>query len=280
MVNYKIGDALKEGIASLNESKIESSVTDARVLLCHVLSCDSLYLTVYKDNAMKEEDAKKYFEFINRRKKCEPVSYITGKKEFMSLDFCVDSGVLIPRPDTEVLCTLAIEKLKDMESVNIIDMCTGSGAVAVALKKYIPQSTVTALDISDDAIRVANRNAKLNGVDIEVKKHDVKIPYTALADAVVSNPPYIPTRVVGTLDTDVADFEPHLALDGGADGLDFYKAIVKNIRQSLKAGGLVAFEVGHDQWESVADIMKEDFTDIGYREDIAGIKRVVYGTLK
>ncbi len=275
MVNqYTIGDALKKGIALLN------STIDARVLLCHVLSCDTLYLSVHRQDILDADKAQSYFDLVKRRSLNEPVSYITGEKEFMSLKFKVEKGVLIPRPDTEILVETVIEKLKDTPNPVIIDMCTGSGAIAVSLAKYLEKSRVTALDISPVALRIAGENASLNGVDISVEEHDALTPYNAMADAVVSNPPYIPTEVISGLDADVSEYEPHIALDGGEDGLVFYRAIIENIRTSLKKDGLLAFEVGHDQSEDVVRLMEPYFYDIDTAKDLAGIERVVYGFLR
>ena len=277
MVKYTIGDALRQGIALLNENKIESASLDARILLCHVLGCDKLYLTVHRDDALTAEQMSAYDVCLKRRCKNEPVSYITGIKEFMSLDFRVKSGVLIPRPDTEILVERVISELEGMNTPVIIDMCTGSGAIAVSLAHYIEDARVTALDISDTALELALQNAEANGVNIEVTRHDVLTPFAAKADAVVSNPPYIPTNEVDTLEADVHDYEPHLALDGGGDGLNFYRAIVNNISFSLKKGGLLAFEVGCGLAPAVKELMETCFDRVTVEKDTAGIDRVVYG---
>jgi len=280
MVKYTISDALKEGIALLNQYKIESKSLDARMLLCYVLGCDKLYLTVHRDECLTNSDLEKYKGFISRRCKGEPVSYITGTKEFMSLNFKVSPDVLIPRPDTEILVERVISELKGIKSPVIVDMCTGSGAIAVSLSKYIPDSLVTGLDISERAIETARLNANENAVNISLELHDVTTPYQADADAVVSNPPYIPTDDIAKLEVNVAGYEPALALDGGKDGLTFYRAIVDNISSSLKKGGLLAFEVGAGLSDDVAAIMEEKFHSITVEKDLAGIERVVYGYLK
>lgn len=277
MVIKTLSDALKEGIALLNEVNIKTAGLDARMLMCHVLGCDKLYLTVHKDDVLMGEDLKNYFELVSRRKESEPVSYITGTKEFMSLSFDVDENVLIPRPDTEIVTERVINEINTPNPV-IIDMCTGSGAIAVSLAKYIEGASVIALDISDGALKIAKRNAVKNGTDVKFEKHDVLTPYTKLkADAVVSNPPYIPQKDLSGLQKDVIKFEPRLALDGGDDGLVFYKAIIQNIGSCLKEGGLLAFEVGCGQAEDVAKLMQAQFTHIGVEKDLAGIDRAVYG---
>lgn len=281
MVKYKIGDALKKGIALLNENSIENAALDARILLCHVISCESIYLTLHRDDELSDSDCNMFFSFIERRIKREPVSYITGKKEFMSLEYFVNPNVLIPRPDTEILVERAIDELETISNPIIIDMCTGSGAIAVSLAKYVKGSQVTALDISESALSVARKNAENNGVNVNFDIHDVRMPYDrAMADAVVSNPPYISTEDMNWLESDVADFEPRLALDGGPDGLEFYRAIVGNISTCLKKGGLLAFEVGMGQADDVRKIMEPIFNRISIECDLAGIERVVFGFLK
>lgn len=279
MVNYTIGDALVRGIALLKQFNIPGAATDAAVLLGYVLDCTRLHLTVHRDDLLTKEQSDSYNACIQRRCSNEPVSYITGSKEFMSLSFRVSPGVLIPRPDTEILVERAISELSGIESPVIIDMCTGSGAIAVSLAKYIHGSVVTGLDISSQALDIARLNAKENGTKVCFALHDVRKPYEAKADAVVSNPPYIPTADIAGLETNVADFEPHLALDGGRDGLDFYRSIVDNIPHCLKKGGLLAFEVGCGLADEVASLMKPRFEGISVDKDLAGIERVVYGYL-
>ena len=199
----------------------------------------------------------------------------------MSLDFKINPNVLIPRPDTEILVERAIKELEKHSQVKIVDMCTGSGAIAVSLAKYLPQSEVVALDISGEALEVARFNAQANEVEVSFAIHNVLTPYKDMvADAVVSNPPYIPCKDIENLDINVAGFEPHLALDGGEDGLDFYRAIVENVRTCLKKGGLLAFEVGMGQAEYVKQLMERDFDNVAIDCDLAGIERVVYGFLK
>ena len=278
MVEYKLlGDALLEGIALLKETNIENPSLDARILMCHTLSCDELYLTVHRDRPLTESEQDGFFSLIKRRMSNEPVGYITGTKEFMSLEFNVDKNVLIPRPDTEILVEKVMSEVKSANPV-IIDMCTGSGAIAVSLAKYIPDACVLGLDISEDALKVAKTNSQKNGADVTFEKHDVLKPYSKItADAVVSNPPYIPTEDLKGLMSDVIDFEPSIALDGGADGLLFYRAIIKNIGSCLKCGGLLAFEVGLGQADDVAYLMEEKFSSVTLEKDLAGIDRVVYG---
>ena len=280
-----IAELLAGGIRALQEAGIESSRLDAEVLLCHLLQKERIYLLLHKDEAVSEEISRAFMDVIGRRQKNEPVAYITGEKEFMSLSFAVCPGVLIPRPDTETLVEFAIEILKDTENPEILDLCTGSGAICVSLAHYLPKSRVTAYDISDVCVKTATKNAEANGVldRVTVKKQDVLAPMPEKPfDAVVSNPPYIPAKVVKGLMPEVRDFEPHSALDGGDDGLTFYRHLVEVAPRHLKQGGLLAFEIGHDQFESVSALLEADgrYENIGTKEDLAGIKRVVYGYKK
>lgn len=280
MVKMTIGDALSEGIALLNGCRTESAGEDARVLLCSILKCDKLYLTVHRADGLSAKEAHAFFELIKRRSSGEPVSYITNTREFMSIDFYVDKNVLIPRPDTEILVEKTIELYRG-KAPRIADMCTGSGAVAVSLAKYIEGAYVTGFDISPEAIEIARLNAERSGVSQRCffRLADALGRYDFRADAIVSNPPYIPSEDIASLSGDVRDFEPRIALDGGEDGLDFYRAIVKNAPPCLTEGGLLAFEVGCGLSQAVSELMKADFSDIGVCRDLAGIDRVVYGFL-
>ncbi|MBQ2696056.1 MAG: peptide chain release factor N(5)-glutamine methyltransferase [Clostridia bacterium] len=277
-----IGNLLKEATAVLSAAGIESARLDSEVLLSHVLKKDRLYLVMHRNDEADETVEAAFRELVARREKSEPVAYLTGSREFMSLEFSVCPGVLIPRPDTETLVEFVIEKFSERENPSILDLCTGSGAIAVSLAHYLPNSRVTAADISDLCVTVAGENAEKNGVSdrVTVLQQDVfayesEEPF----DCVVSNPPYIPSEVVYTLEKDVKDYEPHLALDGGEDGYTFYRYLSTKAVQLLKSGGLLVLEVGHDQAETVAGFLRETnaYKTVGTKQDLAGINRVVYG---
>lgn len=254
---------------------------ESELLLSFVLKKERLYLLLHESEEAGELASALFFSYIERRAAGEPFSYITKTKEFMSLEFCVESGVLIPRPDTETLVCHIIDCAGD-GNVNILDLCTGSGAVAVSLAKYIKNAVVDAVDICDTCIRLAKINAEKNGVadSVNVIKADVLkgIATTKKYDFIVSNPPYIKTDTLPTLMSGVRDFEPHLALDGGADGLVFYRAISSLAPSLLTSGGMLAFEVGHDQSEAVKSILSSNgFKDIIFKKDLAQTERVVSG---
>lgn len=276
-----IGDLLKEATEKLTTAGIDTARLDSEVLLSFLLQKERLYLLMNRNQEMAAETENEFWELIERRVKKEPVAYIVGHREFMSLNFSVCPGVLIPRPDTETLVEYAIEQLQNVKNPDILDLCTGSGAISVSLAHYLPESRVTAVDISDVCVKIAEKNAAENGVAnrVAVVCEDV-FAYQGETkyDCVVSNPPYIPTAVVSTLEEDVRKFEPHLALDGGTDGYDFYRYLAIKGAELLKAGGLFLLEVGHDQAETVKYLLEETkaYKSIGTVCDLAGISRVVY----
>lgn len=244
---------------------------------------DRLYIHLNINKELTKEQEDKFLGLIKDRLEGRPVAYIVGNREFMGLDFYVQEGVLIPRPDTEVLVEEIIELCKGREGVNILDIGTGSGAITVSLAKYIKGSKLTSFDISDIALEIGKKNAISNEVDdnIDFIKSDL---FTSIEgkdikfDIIVSNPPYIRKADIETLHTQVKDYEPYNALEGGEDGLDFYRNITKQSKTYLKQNGVLAYEVGHDQAEDVSKIMKNyGYTKIYTKKDIQGIDRVVIG---
>ena len=214
-----------------------------------------------------------------------PVSYthlyILGRCEFMGMNFYVDKNVLIPRPDTEILVERVIDWAKKNKSKSFIDMCTGSGCIAISLVKYLNINGFAA-DISKNAIKVAKKNSILNNVDekIEFIESDLFSSFSNNnnVDIIVSNPPYISSQVVETLMPEVKDNEPRNALDGGINGLDFYVKIARDAVKFLNQGGGIFFEIGYDQGESVSKILKmNNFVDIKVEKDLAGLDRIVWG---
>ena len=283
------GDTIKDTLCHakdrLKNFGDESYDIDAKVLLKHCLDCDEMYLIIHSYDVIDDDKKKEYYSYINRRINGEPVAYITGEKEFMGYKFKVTPDVLVPRPDTETLCYEAMNCVRDKESVHILDLCTGTGCIGISLAKMIPSSIVTMVDLSLEALEIARENAIELGVDnrcefllIDVLNNlkDIDDKY----DIVVSNPPYIRTGVIDTLMTDVKDFEPRIALDGGTDGLDFYKAIVSQSDYILKDDGVMLFEIGYDQQEEIRDIMKKDFYNVDVFYDLGENPRVAEGYKK
>lgn len=259
---------------------------DCEVLLAECLGCDRLKLILNAKKSVPDDAMERFSAYLKRRLSYEPVSYILGCREFMSLEFRVLPGVLIPRPDTEVLAEFAIEKAKKIKNPYVLDLCTGSGALAVSIAKYCEQSHVFAVDFSDICVKTAEENAKANGVSerVSVVKQDVLKDFELenKFDILVSNPPYIKTEVIKSLDKTVKDYEPSSALDGGEDGLVFYRRIAHIAPNFLKNGGILAMEIGYDQEKEVYEILcgANVFSDIDFICDLAGIKRVVKAILK
>jgi release factor glutamine methyltransferase len=213
-----------------------------------------------------------------------PVAYITGVREFMSLDFFVRPGVLIPRPETELLAETVIDFVKESgaPSVSILDLGTGSGCIAVSLAYYIGNCRVTAVDISEEALEVAQLNAEKNMVagKIEFLRGDFFEPLRGSKfDIIASNPPYIPSGDIAGLGADVRDFEPVAALDGGADGLDFHRKIIREAKNYLTKNGFLVLEAGRGQADAIARLMNDYYHGIKVYGDIQGIPRVVAGRL-
>ena len=256
---------------------------DVELLLQKCLGdVDRIYIHMNLNKELTNEQEEKFLSMINDRINGRPIAYIVEHREFMGLDFYVKEGVLIPRPDTETLVEEIIDLCKDKE-VNILDIGTGSGAITVSLAKYLSNANLTSFDIADIPLEIGKKNAIKNGVEEKVKfvKSDL---FSAIKDkgvkfdVIASNPPYIRKSDMNTLHTQVKDYEPYNALEGGVDGLDYYRNITKQSNLYLNKGGILAYEVGHDQAQDVAMIMLNNgYTNIYTKKDIQGIDRVVIG---
>ncbi len=232
------------------------------------------------EKTLDERQFEKFESGIGRLKNGEPVQYIVGRCEFFSLEFDVNPATLIPRNDTEILVEAVIDFCSGKDDIKILEIGSGSGCIAISLAYMLPNVKVVSVDISDEALKLAQKNAKKNGVQdrttfikCDILKGFPDLEY--LPDVVVSNPPYIPSQDILALDKKVRDFEPCSALDGGEDGLDFYRYISKNVM--LNPGGILAFEVGINQAHDVAGLMEERFQEVKLIKDLSGIDRVVMG---
>ncbi len=263
----------------------ETPRLDAEILLAFSRECPRIKLYTEYDEVLSDAVRAKMKSLVQRRAAREPVAYLVGYREFFSLPFRVTSDVLIPRPDTETLVMEALEVVKPLAAATVVDLCTGSGCVAVSLAKNAPASQVTATDISPAALEVAAANAAANGVESRVTfvKGDLltALPAGTQFDVIVSNPPYIRTDELKTLDADVREFEPQLALDGGADGLDLVRRIFSGIRQSLKSGGWLLLEIDPSQFPVVNQLAEQQgtFTNVASIKDLNGNLRVWRGQL-
>lgn len=254
-----IRQAIERGVAMLKLEKIATPKLKVRLLMQYILGKSRQYLIIYDKNTLTEEQEKKFFYYIDKLKKGMPIEHITHQKEFMKLNFFVDENVLIPRQDTEVLVEEVIKLAKKTRGKKILDLCTGSGAIAISLAKYIDNSEITAVDISEKALQVAEVNAKNNNVEEQItfvlSNLFNKLPYEKY-DIIVSNPPYIKKEVIPTLDREVQK-EPVIALDGGIDGLDFYRKIIEQAYDYLKYNGYLCLEIGYDQKDEVFNLLKQ-----------------------
>ena len=272
----KINEILKNTAHRLKKAGIDTANLDAKLLLGDFLKKDKLYLVV---NGMEDVEINEDFEsLVSRRENHEPMQYILGRAEFYGLGFKVNPDVLIPRPDTEVLVERVIDFIEDKPCV-VLDIGTGSGCIPITILANCKNAKAYTVDISEDAIEVAEENAKLNKVEDKITflNMDILNDFPDFeVDCIVSNPPYIEEDVIPTLMEDVRKYEPYIALSGGEDGLIFYRRIAKKGYNILKDGGLIAFEVGHNQAKEVEDILTNvGFSGVERIKDLAGIERVV-----
>ncbi len=269
-------EAISFGEKKLNIAGIEDAKNDAWLLLTYVCKIDRTYYYVHMDEQMSDEQVAEYESVLNKRAEHVPLQYITGEQEFMGLTFRVNDAVLIPRQDTETLVEEALKVIRP--GMKVMDMCTGSGCILISILKNVVDVEGCGYDISKQAINVAKENAKLNNVTATFERSDLFENVTDTFDVIVSNPPYIPTDVIGGLMPEVAVYEPIQALDGKEDGLYFYRKIVAEASEYLNAEGKLLFEIGHDQGEAVSNLMTDaGFEGVRVIKDLAGNDRVVIG---
>lgn len=269
-------EAMNFGEEKLNTAGIMDAKTDAWILLTYVCKIDRTYYYVHMDEAMSPELLAEYEAILSKRAEHVPLQYITGEQEFMGILFHVNESVLIPRQDTEALVEEALKVVRP--GMKVLDMCTGSGCILISILKNVVNVEGFGYDISKQAINVAKENAKLNNVNATFERSDLFEAVTDTFDVIVSNPPYIPTDVIGGLMPEVAVYEPYQALDGKEDGLHFYRKIIKECGQYLNPNGMIIFEIGHDQGKAVSALLKEaGFSDVVVIKDLAGNDRVVRG---
>lgn len=274
-----IKQALIKGVTVLKLEKISTPKLKARLLLQYVLKKPRQYLIVYDNQKLTDKEEQEYLKYIELLTQGEPIEHITHQKEFMKLNFYVDENVLIPRQDTEVLVEEVMKIAKKIRARKILDLCTGSGAIAISLAKYLENIQLTALDISGKALDIAIANAKNNHVQDKITFVESNL-FQDLGqekyDIIVSNPPYIRRKEIETLDKEVRR-EPRLALDGGEDGLDFYRNIIDKGYEYLKYGGYICLEIGYDQKEEVMKIIKDkkQYIETYCKKDLYDNDRVV-----
>ena len=282
----KIEDILKDNILKLKEANIEDANIIARELLAYTLKKNRQYLIINSKEEIGREEQIEYNNNIGSIIMGKPLQYITNKQEFMKMNFFVNESVLIPQPDTEILVEKVLEicnKFFENQEIKILDLCTGSGAIAISLYKYLKDENkkIFASDISDKAIEVAKLNTKENGAKIEFIQSNM---FEQIAennfDIIVSNPPYIEREELKKLPKDVRH-EPHIALDGGVDGLDFYRIIAENAYKYIKIKGKLCLEIGYNQKNEVVKILEETgkYDNIEAYKDLSGNDRCIVANI-
>ena len=274
-----IREFLEEVIRVFKKAGVESPEAEARQLACHVLSCSPAFLVSHADDEMDDKLLLASAALINERCKGRPLQYVLGSADFYGIDLAVDERVLIPRPETELLAEEAIAALKDRPFPKALDLCTGSGAIAAAVAANVPNVKVVATDLSPKAFMLARvnlrpyENVKVLRGDLFGALAEDELPF----DAVLTNPPYIPSDVIPTLSAEVKDFEPRMALDGGADGLDIIRRIIKEAPEHLKSGGMLLMEIGDDQGPAVIDLAAQTgaYREARVIKDLAGRDRIL-----
>ena len=269
-------EAVEFGTKCLTDAGVPDAALDAWYLLQMVCKIERSYYYVHGEEDITQDAQKEYEIAVQKRAEHIPLQYIIGEQEFMGLRFKVNSNVLIPRQDTETLVEQVLKIVKP--GMKVLDLCTGSGCVLISVLKNAPELTGMGSDISKTALLVAKENAKLHEVDAEWVRSDLFDNITETFDVIMANPPYIPTGEILSLMPEVRDFEPENALDGGADGLDFYRKIAGQVKDYLNPGGYVYMETGYDQGEAVSELMRNaGFTEVEVIKDLARNDRVVKG---
>jgi release factor glutamine methyltransferase len=293
---------LRQGVEKLRASNVSSYTLAAELLLLHAASRDRTWIYSHPEEILPNRMVEAYFALLKRRISGVPTQHLTGKQEFWGLEFEVTPNVLIPRPETEHLIEVALDRLAvralrggreqrlTEEHLTLVDVGTGSGCIAIALAKELPAATIYATDISEAALNVARRNATRHGVLDRVtfletnllegvsSIHDAHSPLSC--DMVISNPPYISLRDAASLPIEVRDHEPHVALFGGEEGYELYGALIVQMATFLKPGGLLVLELGHDSLPAVEPLLsRSEWVNVGITKDLAGIPRVISAEL-
>ena len=276
----KLSELYSLFVDTLSKSGFAEAESDSRLIFEYIAGIDRVKLTLDGDMELEPDVEEKLKEALDKRLTHMPVQYITGYQNFMGLEFKVTKDVLIPRMDTE---TLVEEVLRlGLSNVRVLDICTGSGCILLSILKYVYGSSGVGVDISDGALGVAEANSEALGIDATFIKSDMfeNIPKDERFDIVVSNPPYIRSDVIGTLMSEVRDYEPLLALDGSEDGLKFYRIIADRAPEYLNNGGMLFLEIGYDQGAEVSALLSAaGFMDVEVIKDLSGLDRVVSGRI-
>lgn len=270
-----VKDVVAQAVRNLKNAEIIENEIDSWLLAEDFLGVSRQDIFLEPNQSVSEEMAQKYSDMVEKRAAHIPLQHITGHQQFMDFDFIVNKNVLIPRPETELLVEQVVGFVKDCPA-KVLDMCTGSGCIAISVDKMCHKAEVTAVDISEKALKVAEENNLKNQSKVTFVKSDLFENIKEKYDVIISNPPYIPTGDIDTLMEEVRDHEPHLALDGSNDGLKFYRKICKQSADYLKEKGKIFLEIGYNQGETVLNLLKENgFINIKVLKDLSGNDRMV-----
>lgn len=279
----KIKELIKYGNKLLNENKIEDASIISKILVEFILNKTRQQVIISENEEVSEENKHKYYLALIEIIQGIPLQYITNRQEFMKLNFYVDKNVLIPQPDTEVLIEEVIKISKEKNNkIDILDMCTGSGCIGISIAKNIKNSNITMTDISKEALKIAEKNAKQNEVNkVKFIESNMFENITKKYDIIVSNPPYIESEKIKDLPEQVKK-EPKIALDGGYDGLEFYKILIKESHKYLNEDGYLCMEIGYNQKEAVIKLLEENnnYKEIYSKKDLEKNDRIVIAKLK
>ena len=296
---FTILEAYTKGAEALDAAGVADAARDAKTLLALAMDVSETRMITEQKSPVAPDRMAVYRRMIERRASGEPLQHITGNTEFMGLPFKVRPGVLIPRQETEIMAERALDTIRSEEwsgPATVLDLCCGSGVIGISIAKLAGRDDleVTCSDISTDCVYLAHTNAELNGVDRDMRfvRGDLVVPFDGRADdpddatvrfrMVCCNPPYIPTDVIGTLQREVRDHDPTLALDGGYDGLDFYRRIAEEVSEVMEPGGILILEIGAEQKDAVTEILSGSgrFDRVECIKDLAGRDRVVTAVRK
>ena len=273
-----IQEIYREGKERLERAGILEAELDAWYLLEHVTGISKASYYGNPAREIRRQEKEQYFYYIEERKKRIPLQHLTGEQGFMGLVFCVNRHVLIPRQDTEILVEEALRYLQD--GMKVLDMCTGSGCILLSVLKLQGGLCGTGVDLSEEALGIARKNMENLGITAEFLQSDLFDRVRERYDCILSNPPYICTEELDTLMEEVRFYEPRMALDGHADGLYYYRRLVEQSPDYLTPKGMLFLEIGYQQAEAVCGMMEKDYKDIHVVKDLAGLDRVVYGSLR
>jgi len=299
-MSLSVKEILTIGERQLRENSVADSVMDSKLLYCYLMKKTLSQLILEWQKILPDSLCEEYFKLLEVRCTGKPVQYITGVQEFIGYEFNVNEKVLIPRQDTEVMVVDAMDiinnqklrgdkllgRKKDISEV--LDLCCGSGAIGISLAKLSDKIKVTCSDVSKDAITIAKQNAEKLGCSNRIKfvEGNLLEPFKGKInkkkfDMIISNPPYIKSDIIPTLQIEVKDYEPMIALDGGEDGLDFYRKIISDVSENLKKDGMIIFEIGYDQKDAVIELINNTykFENIMCLKDLVGQDRIVIATL-